>query len=372
MKKIYYLLLFSSVISFGQTQIGADINGEAANDFNGWSVSLSSDGAFIAIGSPWNDVNGTDSGYVRVFQNISGVWTQVGGNINGASNGDKAGSSVSISSNGSIVAFGAFDDFSNYVRVFKNISGVWTQVGANINGEAFDDESGYSISLSSDGSVVAIGAIYNDGNGSNSGHVRVYKNISGTWIKIGNDIDGEAAGDASGYSVSLSSDGSVVAIGAIHNAGNGTNSGHVRVYKNVANVWTQVGADINGEAASDLSGLSVSLSANGAVIANGAPLNIGNGSYSGHVRVYDLSALLHSDTFVLDNFSIYPNPTSDFIKINLENNLTFEKVNIYNSLGQFIKSENNKTIEIKSLAKGNYFVEVITNQGKATKTIIIE
>ena len=35
--------------------------------------------------------------------------------------------------------------------------------------------SGYSVSLSSDGSIVAIGAKYNDGNGDYSGHVRVYK-----------------------------------------------------------------------------------------------------------------------------------------------------------------------------------------------------
>ena len=55
----------------------------------------------------------------------------------------------------------------------------------------------------------------NDGNGTNAGHVRIYKNISGTWTQQGSDIDGEAAGDYSGVSVSLSSDGSTVAIGAM-------------------------------------------------------------------------------------------------------------------------------------------------------------
>ena len=50
--------------------------------------------------------------------------------------------------------------------------------------------------------------------------------------KIGDDINGEAAYDYSGYSVSLSSDGSVVAIGAYNNQGdNGKNSGHVRIYQ---------------------------------------------------------------------------------------------------------------------------------------------
>ena len=49
-------------------------------------------------------------------------------------------------------------------------------------------------------------------------------------VQKGSDIDGEAAGDWSGYSVSLSSNGSRVAIGAYENDGNGNDSGHVRVY----------------------------------------------------------------------------------------------------------------------------------------------
>ena len=60
--------------------------------------------------------------------------------------------------------------------VFMSIPVVhWSQLGADIDGEATDDYSGYSVSLSSDGTKVAIGAPYNDGNGSNSGHVRVYE-----------------------------------------------------------------------------------------------------------------------------------------------------------------------------------------------------
>ena len=51
------------------------------------------------------------------------------------------------------------------------------------------------------------------------------------WLQVGNDIDGEATGDLSGSSISISSDGSVVAIGADGNDGNGTQSGHVRIYQ---------------------------------------------------------------------------------------------------------------------------------------------
>jgi hypothetical protein len=65
---------------------------------------------------------------------------------------------------------------------------------------------------------------------SDAGHVRIYKNTNGTWTQVDTDIDGEAAYDWFGWSVSLNNDGSTVAIGARRNDGNGTNAGHVRVY----------------------------------------------------------------------------------------------------------------------------------------------
>jgi len=131
------------------------------------------------------------------------------------------------------------------------------QLGADIDGEAAFDRSGYSVSISSDGNRVAIGAIGNDGN---AGHVRIYEWSGSSWTQLGVDIDGEAAGDQSGYSVSISSDGNRVAIGAYYNDGNGAAAGHVRIYEWTGSSWTQLVADIDGEAAGDQSGYSVSIS----------------------------------------------------------------------------------------------------------------
>ena len=276
------------------TQLGSDIDGESAGDESGSSVSLSSDGSFVAIGAYFNDGNGSNSGHVRVYQNVSGTWTQFGGDIDGEAAGDFSGNSVSLSgtiSDGYFVAIGATGNASasGHVRVYENVFGNWTQLGGDIDGEANNDESGSSVSLSSDGTIVAIGAKSNDGNGSTSGHVRVYQHNSGSnlWAQLGGDIDGEAAGDESGCSVSLSSDGTVVAIGAKGNDGTGTNAGHVRVYHYVGTSWTQLGGDIDGETASDLSGTSVSLSSDGTIIAIGATGNDGTGTDAGHVRVYE-------------------------------------------------------------------------------------
>jgi hypothetical protein len=280
-------------------QQGADIDGEAANDNSGWRVSLSSDGTTVAIGAYRNDGNGDASGHVRIYawNSTTSAWEQQGADIDGEAANDYSGYSVSLSSDGTTVAIGAYlndgnGDASGHVRIYawNSATSAWEQQGADIDGEAANDYSGYSVSLSSDGTTVAIGAPLNDANGTSSGHVRIYAWNSATsaWEQQGADIDGEAAGDNSGTSVSLSSDGTTVAIGAIMNEDNGTQSGHVRIYawNSATSAWEQQGADIDGEAAYDWSGYSVSLSSDGTTVAIGAPYNDANGDNSGHVRIY--------------------------------------------------------------------------------------
>ena len=96
------------------------------------------------------------------------------------------------------------------------------------------DYSGMSVSLSDDGKTFAIGATGSSDNG--TGHVRIYhmNDPGSSWKQIGLDIDGQSAGDNSGWSVSLSADGRTVAIGSTKNDDNGEESGHVRVFKQVA------------------------------------------------------------------------------------------------------------------------------------------
>jgi len=269
-------------------QVGSDIDGEAANDYSGSSVSLSSDGSRVAIGATGNDDGGGNAGQVRVYDLTAGAWVQEGSDIDGEAANDSSGSSVSLSSDGSRVAIGApYNDDgggnAGQVRVYDLTAGAWVQEGSDIDGEASTDYSGNSVSLSSDGSRVAIGAPGSDDGGSDAGLVRVYDLTAGAWLQVGSDIDGEAANDYSGNSVSLSSDGSRVAIGA-------PNAGLVRVYDLTAGAWLQVGSDIDGEAANNASGASVSLSSDGSRVAIGAPYNAGAGFNDGQVRVYDLTA----------------------------------------------------------------------------------
>jgi hypothetical protein len=87
------------------------------------------------------------------------------------------------------------------VYAWDSTSAKYTQRGTDIDGEAAYDYSG-AVSLSADGKVLAIGAYNND----YTGHVRVYAwdSTSAKYTQRGSDIDGEAYCDESGASVSLS------------------------------------------------------------------------------------------------------------------------------------------------------------------------
>ena len=285
-------------------KMGQDLDGEALNDYSGYaseSLSLNADGTIVAIGAPLNNGNGTDSGHVRIYKWNGNIWDRLGDDINGEASNDNSGWSVSLNDDGTIVAIGARYNAGNgsyhsgHVRVYDydvNRNPQWDQIGSDINGDP-DDKCGWSVSLSSDGFKLAVGTANSDGINNlntNSGHVTVYdyvKNRNPEWKRIGDDIYGEGDRDSFGSSVSLSADGTIIASGAYFNDDNGSNSGHVRVFKYNGSTWNKLGSTIVGEGASDQSGRRISLSADGTILAIGAHDNDGDpGVNSGHVRVY--------------------------------------------------------------------------------------
>lgn len=272
-------------------QIGQSIDGEADEDYCGNSVALSGDGTTFALGAPLgNDAGGINRGHVRIFRYDCGMWTQLGTDIDGDSNGDIFGWALSLSADGTRLAIGAPKNDeagtnAGKVKVFQWNGSAWTQMGSDLLAEAAADNYGYSVELSDDGSRLAVGGYLNDGSFPGAGHVRVFQWVSTAWVQLGADIDGEAMNNTSGEAVSLSGDGMTVAIGAIGNSGGGSFSGHVRVYTYSGGNWVQVGSDIDGEAPLQFSGKSVSLSQNGSCVAIGSPYN-SNGSYNGYVKVY--------------------------------------------------------------------------------------
>jgi len=295
-------------------------------DYFGGSVSLSSDGNTLAVGAIGEDSNATGidedegdnsksrAGAVYVFIRSDTKWTQQA--YVKASNIDKFyefGSSVSLSSDGNTLAVGAMFEGSNAwdddddnlisgagaVYVFSRSDTTWTQQAyVNASNTGVNDYFGYSVSLSSDGNTLAVGARQESSNAtgiggeegndlttSAAGAVYVFSRSDTTWpqqayVKASN----TGANDQFGSSVSLSSDGNTLAVGAKYEDSNATgiggkegndlttsDAGAVYVFSRSGTTWTQQAyVKASNTDANDQFGNSVSLSSDGTTLAVGA------------------------------------------------------------------------------------------------------
>ncbi|GGG20684.1 hypothetical protein GCM10011344_21710 [Dokdonia pacifica] len=363
------------------TQIGQDIDGSAAQRFFGRSVSLSCDGNTVAIGSNINIANNPVSGQVGVYRNQNNNWVRIGNNINDAVSANVLGTVVSLSDNGSTVAIGTPFDvgdgvLSGNVRVFKNQGESWVQIGNDITSEMVGDQFGRELSLSGDGTVIAISSLVDGVDENNQiGEVRIYKDEGVNWEQIGTNIVGEMPGDQFGRGLSLSTNGNIVAIGArLNDNDNGISSGHVRVFQFQNDLWRQIGNDIDGEMPGDQSGISVSLSDNGSIVAIGS--NLSNGG-KGHVRIFDLSDTLltvKEEQSITSRFKLFPNPAPSNVTIELpeEQAIVIQDITMYNSLGQRVLSTNETIINTSQFPKGIYIVQIRTAEGIASKKLIVD
>ncbi len=344
---------------------GSDITNTTSASQFGYSLKLSSDGSTIAIGSTSSPIV-PEVGVTQIFQFETNSWNQVGNDINGLVPAEHSGRSVDMSSDGNTLSISN----DNSVRVYQNVSDTWMLLGDEILATG-SQSANRRISLSSNGNILAIGEPDFTDNLIQRGQVRVFIYESGSWNQVGSNITGEVAYYRTGWSVSLSSNGQVLAIGERGSTSGSTDKGRVRIFENQNDSWIQVGNEIFGEANEDYSS-SVCLSSDATTLAIGASLNDGNGVDSGHVRVYSLSSLLSVNDFVQSKMSLFPNPAREQITVQLPEGVELKNINLYNSLGDLINSFNASSINISKLSNGIYFAEISTNKGKITKKIIVQ
>lgn len=351
------------------------IDGESFGDNSGWSLSFSADGSVLAIGAIGRYTNGFETGSAKIYRNIAGVWTQEGNTIEGTINTKSLGRSLCLSANGNTLAVsepyttinGAY---SGRVNVFQNMAGVWTQIGNGIDGTFANGIFGYSIDLSSDGSVVAIGAPGTSPNGSNVGLVKVYTNTSGTWSLMGSVLNGVGANAAFGRCVGLSADGNTLAVASNNFQSDFTSPGRIQIFVFQSGNWLQKGSNIDGDPA-ELFGASLALSANGNIVASGATFNSEAGANAGQVRIFDVSNALATQEFVLEDIRVYPNPATDNLTVSIPETYNLKSVSLYDVLGQVVRKNDNRQLNVSGLSKGIYFLDIVTDKGKATKKIVI-
>ncbi len=280
-------LCLSVFSTLAQVQKGKDIYGKAMFDNIGRIVSLSSDGNVVAIAA-WGDIYGCGMEdvkpcYASVYEWDGEAWKQRGTNILGDNKNVLIGYSLSLSAKGDVLAVGTKSAYSA-VYDWNGIN--WIQRGQNIVSDSISGCFGYPVSLSSDGNIVAIGASCDSEKGKFAGKVRVYKWNEKSWKQLGGDIEGEVGGYFFGESLVLSSDGLVVGVGSRSKEKDWKGTGRLKVYEWDGKNWKQRGKSIDAIDKNNInfddSGISVSLSSDGSIVAIGEPKK----DKTGHVRIY--------------------------------------------------------------------------------------
>ena len=153
------------------------MNGSEDNDEFGHSLDLNEDGTILAVGSK----NATHK--TAVYKYASGSWNLYGNTIE---------NNVS---------------FQNYITTAPMASGTsGTQLGSLLENVGSPE-----VSLNGDGTIAATGDPYEN---NQSGVIRVFQYNGSDWTQLGSDINGPTNYDRLGYTISLSSDGTIVAGGA--------------------------------------------------------------------------------------------------------------------------------------------------------------
>ncbi|MGB2435546.1 MAG: hypothetical protein ACPIB5_05470, partial [Flavobacteriaceae bacterium] len=275
----------------GVSYVGLGSSEDTDNDgiHNHFDLDADGDGCYDVIEAGFDD---PDNDGIIGTTSIS--FSLTGSALTGEAQADQFGYSSAVNGEGNVIAVSAYQNDGNgsdsgHVRAYQFQSGTWNQLGPDIDGFSSGELFGSSLDLDNVGSRLVVGAPKNSNNGQFSGSVNIFDYNAGTssWTLIGT-IDGLAAGDGFGSSVAINYSGDTVVIGAYQNDGDGSQNdiGQVRVFRKQAQNWVQLGQSIQGENSGDLFGRSVDINDAGDTIIVGANQNDGVAPNAGHARIY--------------------------------------------------------------------------------------
>ena len=294
----------------------------ATGDHFGNSVALSANGTIALVGADYKTVGGNSyRGAAYVFTLTAGTWSQTAEltATDGAAN-DYFGFSVALSADGATALVGAWEKNVSgnsqrgaaYVFTTTNNWSTNAQVELIAANGAAQDYFGISVALSGDGATALVGA-YNTTVGNNSGQGAAYLfTTTNNWSTntpaelIASD---GAVNDGFGISVALSANGTTALVGAgDKTVGSNSYRGTAYVYTELPSGWVTTWtytAELTASdgAAQDSFGSSVALSADGATALVGAyNKTIGGNSSQGAAYFFgtsDLSAGLSAPATVV-------------------------------------------------------------------------
>tara|TARA_B110000285_G_scaffold170788_1_gene191166 strand:- start:321 stop:3203 length:2883 start_codon:yes stop_codon:yes gene_type:complete len=259
------------------------------SDYFGYSVSMSSDGTKVAVGAYYEDAGGSNAGAAYVFIYNGTAWVQQAKLVASDPGGnDYFGHAVSMSGDGTKVIAGAYGEYAGgtnssgsayiFTKQAAASGGAWVQeakIFASDKQEA--DYFGYSVSMNSNGTKVAVGAYAVDNlplyTLQQTGCVYIYTYDGSTWgseqILQASD---KQTNDYLGWSVSMSGDGNKFIVGAKGEDTGGTDAGAAYIFTYSSGSW-DTGAKLvaSDPGANDLFGYHVAMSSDGTKVLVGAP-----------------------------------------------------------------------------------------------------
>ena len=208
----------------------------------------------------------------------------------GAAN-DNFGYSVAVSYDGTTVVVGAYLDDdkgtdSGSAYIYKYNGTDWNKTKLVASDGAAGDYFGYSTAASGDGNTVVVGTRYDDTTGTDTGSAYIYKYDGTNWDETKLVASDVSTNDWFGYSVDVSGDGNTVVVGAYGDGDKGSLSGSAYVYKYNGTGWDETKLVASDGAENDVFGLNVAVSGDGTTVVVGAYGDDDKGSLSGSAYVY--------------------------------------------------------------------------------------
>jgi len=275
----------TKLVGSGYTDTGASQQG-GLGGYPNKGVALSSDGNTLAVGG----FGDNSIGATWIFIRSGTTWSQQGTKLvgTGYTGNPSQGSSVALSSNGNTLAIGGWTDNNSVgaTWIFTRSGTSWTQQANKLvgTGNIATSGQGFATSLSADGNTLAIGGhLDSDGMITVLGATWIFTRSGSSWTQQGSKLVGTGYTATfisgfggyfvrQGYSVSLSADGNILAFGG---PADSTTSiilvGATWIFTRSGTTWTQQGTKLvgTGYSGGSYQGSSVALSADSNILAIG-------------------------------------------------------------------------------------------------------
>ena len=267
----------------------------------GTSVAIS--GNYAIVGAPSNDDGGTSSGSAYIFTRVTDTtWTQQKILAGDRQQGDKFGTSVSISGDYAIIAAFFNDDVgsnsgSAYIFVRDTELDTWSQQQKIVTTDAADSDTfGTSVSISGDYAIV--GATGNDDSFTDSGSAYILKRDGTTWSEQAKLVAGDP-GQADNFGNSVSISGDYAIVGARNEDTGGTDAaGSAYVFKREGTTWSQITKIFASDKASSTTAqFGISIAIDGGYVIVGANAEDTGVTNAGAAYIYPFEPLLDFDNF---------------------------------------------------------------------------